>query len=139
MQTIQADIIPVVRHLVHDLTQLPGRTPATVQTNLPELTMDFDPFDLQNLFATLVAAAMESTYDQNLSFELLQEDPSHLTILMTVEVMESKNLKAAQALTSKFQAEMSPRSPELIEVVLPIFNQAIFWSPQQVLQLYIKN
>ena len=137
MQIIQADIIPVIRHFIQDFTQLPGRPPGVVQTHLPDMTMDFNPFDLQNLMGAVFAATLNGKYDQSITVEVLQEDPSHLTLSMQMEPVPAQQLKALESLADNLKASLLQN--DKLEIVLPITNEAVFWSPDQVLQLFLRN
>jgi|GEM_PF-3945883 len=139
MQKIQADIIPVIRHLAHSYTQLPGRMVAEVHSDLPELTMDFAPFDLLELMAGLIKAALKANFQQPITLWVAQEDPSHLTIKIEIDPLSEDSLLAFQPLMTKMEAQYFQQAEKFLDVVIPIVNQAVFWSPDQVLQLYIKN
>ena len=76
MQVIQADIIPVIKHLIEHFTSLPGRSAAQVHTDLPDLTMDFRPFELQELLAGLMSATLQNEYQQDIQLQVQQNDPS---------------------------------------------------------------
>lgn len=139
MQKIQADIIPVIRHIAHNYTHLPGRRVAEVHSDLPELTMDFAPFDLLELMAGLLKAALKTNFQQPITLWVAQEDPSHITIKLEIDPLSTGTLQAFQPLITKMDAQYVQPGVNFLDLVIPIVNQEVFWSPDQVLQLYIKN
>jgi hypothetical protein len=100
--------------------------------------MDFRPFDLQALIAGLLSTTLKKNYEQHLELTIRQDDPSHVTLLFTMMPLGDDETIPIAEILKGMQAQLDQAAHQ-IEIVLPITNQAVFWSANQVLQLYIQN
>ena len=140
---IQSDILPFLKHVIREFGQW-KEVSIGFETDLPDLTMDFDPAVTYSMLVSLLGRILE---DYQPGHQILTEgrqlSPTHFSILVAFKPQGFLDVEPYRELLQTVEGELihqiTREGDTSLQIDLPIYNQCGYLLVQEVIKFLPKH